>query len=115
MEQILERPKKVVGEAEHKPKASEKRVEKKVLARSFQELNLSPAMLDSLESAGFAQPTPIQAALIPLALEQYDVLGQARTGTGKTCIVSPFPSSSNWTIVSPLAIPRRWYLCRPAS
>src|SRR5437868_2242318 len=41
-------------------------------------------MLDALNKAGYEYPTPIQAGLIPLALEGIDVVGQARTGTGKT-------------------------------
>ncbi|HYW79817.1 MAG TPA: DEAD/DEAH box helicase, partial [Thermoguttaceae bacterium] len=38
----------------------------------------------SLDEAGYIEPTEIQAGLIPLALEGIDVMGQARTGTGKT-------------------------------
>jgi ATP-dependent RNA helicase DeaD len=34
--------------------------------------------------AGYSQPTPVQAGLIPRAITGVDVLGQARTGTGKT-------------------------------
>src|SRR5436309_6636279 len=41
-------------------------------------------MLDALAKAEYEYPTPIQAGLIPLALEGIDVVGQARTGTGKT-------------------------------
>ncbi|MCO6458268.1 MAG: DEAD/DEAH box helicase [Pirellulaceae bacterium] len=41
-------------------------------------------MLASLEQAGYQQPTPIQAGLIPKALDGLDVVGQAQTGTGKT-------------------------------
>jgi ATP-dependent RNA helicase DeaD len=41
-------------------------------------------MLAALEKAGYIEPTPIQAGLIPRALEGVDLLGQARTGTGKT-------------------------------
>ncbi|MDP6445480.1 MAG: DEAD/DEAH box helicase [Pirellulaceae bacterium] len=41
-------------------------------------------MLDSLKRATYETPTPIQAGLIPVALDGIDVLGQARTGTGKT-------------------------------
>jgi ATP-dependent RNA helicase DeaD len=41
-------------------------------------------MMEALEKAGYLDPTPIQAGLIPRALEGVDVLGQARTGTGKT-------------------------------
>ncbi|HVX13576.1 MAG TPA: DEAD/DEAH box helicase [Pirellulales bacterium] len=50
----------------------------------FQALDLSPTMLASLERAGYLEPTPIQAGLIPRALAGIDLLGQARTGTGKT-------------------------------
>ena len=55
---------------------------------SFDELDLSPAMRRALDKAGFSEPSPIQAALIPLALEGQDVIGQARTGTGKTAAFS---------------------------
>lgn len=41
-------------------------------------------MLAALEEAKYLEPTPIQAGLIPLAVAGGDVLGQARTGTGKT-------------------------------
>ena len=41
-------------------------------------------MLASLERAAYLEPTPVQAGIIPLALAGNDVLGQARTGTGKT-------------------------------
>ncbi len=41
-------------------------------------------MMVALEKAGYLEPTPIQAGLIPHALPGGDVLGQARTGTGKT-------------------------------
>ena len=59
-------------------------MEKRVQRLAFEQLKLGPEMLKSLSAAGFNKPTPIQAGLIPLALEQYDVVGQARTGTGKT-------------------------------
>lgn len=41
-------------------------------------------MLGALAKAEYLEPTPIQAGLIPRALKGIDVLGQARTGTGKT-------------------------------
>ncbi len=41
-------------------------------------------MAKNLVEIGYHKPTPIQAGLIPLALEEWDVIGQARTGTGKT-------------------------------
>jgi ATP-dependent RNA helicase DeaD len=53
-------------------------------AQGFAKLRLSEAMLAALDRAGYLEPTPVQAGLIPRALEGIDVLGQARTGTGKT-------------------------------
>jgi ATP-dependent RNA helicase DeaD len=50
----------------------------------FTTLGLSDVTLAALEQAQYFIPTPIQASLIPLALTGGDVLGQARTGTGKT-------------------------------
>ena len=55
---------------------------------SFEDLDLSPVMRRALAAAGFETPTPIQAELIPLALDGLDVIGQARTGTGKTAAFS---------------------------
>lgn len=47
-------------------------------------MDLSPTMLRALHHARYTQPTPIQAEFIPRALDGLDVLGQAKTGTGKT-------------------------------
>ncbi len=41
-------------------------------------------MSAALRDAGYTEPTPVQAGVIPEALEGFDVIGQARTGTGKT-------------------------------
>ena len=53
-------------------------------ATTFNELNLTPRILKTLEKLGFETPTPIQAKAIPPILEGKDVLGIAQTGTGKT-------------------------------
>jgi ATP-dependent RNA helicase DeaD len=50
----------------------------------FASLGLRPSVVRGLEAHGFDKPTDIQAQIIPLILENKDVLGQARTGTGKT-------------------------------
>jgi ATP-dependent RNA helicase DeaD len=47
-------------------------------------LGLSEIMLESLARAAYLEATPVQAGIIPPALAGSDVLGQARTGTGKT-------------------------------
>jgi len=51
---------------------------------TFDELKLIPSLLANVRDAGYSVPTPIQEATIPLVLEGSDVLGCARTGTGKT-------------------------------
>jgi DEAD/DEAH box helicase len=38
-----------------------------------------------LKSAGFTEPTPIQAQAWPVAMEGRDVVAIAKTGSGKTC------------------------------
>ncbi len=50
----------------------------------FQDLGLRDSVLKGIQEAGFEHPTHIQSKLIPLILAGKDVLGQAKTGTGKT-------------------------------
>lgn len=54
------------------------------MSKTFAELGLSPELLKSITEAGFVNPFPIQEAVIPLALTGADIIGQAKTGTGKT-------------------------------
>ena len=54
----------------------------------FESLGLIRPILDALQQQGYASPTPIQEKAIPAALAGRDVLGCARTGTGKTCAFS---------------------------
>ncbi|MDY6932030.1 MAG: DEAD/DEAH box helicase, partial [Halobacteriota archaeon] len=51
----------------------------------FNEFNLSPELLRSVEDMGFKEPTPIQNKAIPFLLEtERDLIALAQTGTGKT-------------------------------
>ena len=50
----------------------------------FARLPLAPHVLANLQSLGYTQMTPIQAATLPLALAGRDLIAQARTGSGKT-------------------------------
>lgn len=52
--------------------------------RAFSSLALPPAQLANLESLGYLEMTPIQAAALPQALAGMDLIGQAKTGSGKT-------------------------------
>ncbi|HUJ12981.1 MAG TPA: DEAD/DEAH box helicase [Thermoanaerobaculia bacterium] len=51
---------------------------------SFAELSLSAPILESIREVGFEHPTPIQAAVIPPALQGRDIIALAQTGSGKT-------------------------------
>lgn len=51
----------------------------------FKNLNLSKEVQKSITEMGFEEATPIQSQSIPHILNGSDVIGQAQTGTGKTC------------------------------
>lgn len=53
-------------------------------ARDFARLDLAPALLQNLASLGFDAMTPIQAGALPAVLAGRDLIGQAKTGSGKT-------------------------------
>jgi superfamily II DNA/RNA helicase len=50
----------------------------------FRDFGISEAICSGLEAAGIFTTFPIQALTLPLALGGQDIIGQARTGTGKT-------------------------------
>ena len=50
----------------------------------FRELGLGDKIFKAIQEAGYTEPTPIQAAAIPLVLAGGDLIGIAQTGTGKT-------------------------------
>jgi ATP-dependent RNA helicase RhlE len=51
---------------------------------TFTSLRLSEPILRAIADEGYERPSPIQAGVIPMALEGRDILGTAQTGTGKT-------------------------------
>ena len=51
---------------------------------TFEEMCLDTRIMRAIAEMGFEQPSPIQAQSIPIAGEGKDMIGQARTGTGKT-------------------------------
>ena len=53
--------------------------------KKFEELEINPLIIKSLEKLGFKEPTEIQANAIPVLLSgTKDFIGLAQTGTGKT-------------------------------
>jgi hypothetical protein len=52
---------------------------------AFKDLDLSKEIQKAISEMGFEEATPIQSQAIPHVLKGEDVLGQAQTGTGKTC------------------------------
>jgi superfamily II DNA/RNA helicase len=55
---------------------------------TFRELMLSEAVLRGLLEAGFDRPSPIQLMAIPVGKFGTDLVAQAKSGTGKTCVFS---------------------------
>ena len=55
-----------------------------VVETKFDSLPLSSELLGVIHELGYAQPTPIQAASIPTLVAGTDLIGQSKTGSGKT-------------------------------
>ena len=55
---------------------------------NFNSLNLSKALTEVVQELGFTAMTPIQAQSIPSLLEGKDLIGQSKTGSGKTAAFS---------------------------
>ena len=51
---------------------------------NFSDLGIDTDMVEALEAKGIIEPFPIQEQTIPIALTGQDIIGQAKTGTGKT-------------------------------
>jgi superfamily II DNA/RNA helicase len=54
------------------------------LTTTFRDLGILPETAEALEAVGITTPFPIQEMTLPVALSGTDVIGQAKTGTGKT-------------------------------
>ncbi len=51
---------------------------------SWAELGTDPRIIEALAKVGISAPFPIQAMTLPVAIDGHDIIGQAKTGTGKT-------------------------------
>ncbi|CAM4090237.1 DEAD/DEAH box helicase [Janibacter anophelis] len=52
--------------------------------QTFADFDVNPQIVAALADAGIVHPFPIQAMTLPVALGGHDIIGQAKTGTGKT-------------------------------
>ena len=52
--------------------------------QTFGDFDVHPEIVAALADAGIVHPFPIQAMTLPVALAGHDIIGQAKTGTGKT-------------------------------
>ena len=52
--------------------------------KSFADFGVEPEICQALAAKGIIHPFPIQALTLPVALDGQDIIGQAKTGTGKT-------------------------------
>ena len=59
-------------------------IKRQTMAASFVELKLSRPLQRGVQALKYERPTPIQATVIPLALEGRDICASAQTGSGKT-------------------------------
>lgn len=66
------------------------------MTTEFTSLNLREELMQAITELGYSEPTPIQAAIIPIMLKGADVIGQAQTGTGKTAAFA-LPILHNFT------------------
>ncbi|WP_390903563.1 ATP-dependent RNA helicase DbpA [Vibrio paucivorans] len=58
------------------------------MTTSFKTLNLRPELTETLDSLGYTEMTAIQQQALPMVLEGKDVIGQGKTGSGKTATFS---------------------------
>ncbi len=68
----------------------------------FEHMPLSTVVQSAVRAAGYETPTPIQAKAIPLLAQGSDLIGQAKTGTGKTAAFAlPLLSKIDLTLRKP--------------
>src|SRR5437660_1450652 len=72
---------------------------------SFHDLKLIPQLVRAVEAEGYETPTPIQQQAIPHLLLGRDLVGCARTGTGKTAAFA-LPILQRLAAQAPVAAPQ---------
>ncbi|QHO90571.1 DNA helicase [Actinomyces sp. 432] len=67
-----------------KPDITDATAEADLTARTFADFGVEEEICQALADRGITHPFPIQALTLPIALRSQDIIGQAKTGTGKT-------------------------------
>lgn len=85
---------------------------------SFADLGVRDDICQALEGVGIVSPFPIQTMAIPIAVEGTDVIGQARTGTGKTLAFGiailqriTLPGDDGWDELTSKGKPQALVMC----
>jgi superfamily II DNA/RNA helicase len=72
---------------------------------SFKDYKLSEEIIRALESLGYEQPTDVQSAVIPIALQKKDLAVKSQTGSGKTAAFGiPICEMIDWEENKPQAL-----------
>lgn len=73
--------------------------------KSFEQFGLSPDLLRALESLRYFHPTAVQEEVLPLALENKDIIVESQTGSGKTLAFGiPLCEQADWEENRPQAL-----------
>lgn len=73
--------------------------------KSFDTFGISPEIVKALTSLRYFHPTPVQEAVIPLALEKQDIIVESQTGSGKTVAFGiPLCEQVEWEENKPQAL-----------
>ncbi|KDD73137.1 DEAD/DEAH box helicase, partial [Helicosporidium sp. ATCC 50920] len=92
-------------EADGSKSGRRRKLQRKFKPGTFETMGLSDAVLKGVRRAGYRLPTPIQRKAIPPILQGLDVVGMARTGSGKTAAFV-LPLLQKLAAHSPKAPPR---------
>jgi ATP-dependent RNA helicase DeaD len=84
-------------------------VEQEARPATFDDLKLSPEILEAIEQMGWTAPTEVQVKAIPPAREGHDLQVQSRTGSGKTAAFA-IPFAEGLVKAQP-AVPQALILC----
>ncbi|WP_027108170.1 DEAD/DEAH box helicase [Lacticigenium naphthae] len=73
--------------------------------KSFETFGISPEIVTALTSLRYFNPTAVQEAVIPLALEKQDIIVESQTGSGKTVAFGiPICEQAEWEENKPQAL-----------